>query len=223
MKTTIPSLKKAMMKLGMEIERMSVDMVESIATDIATKAAENFDKAEYDGDKGVISIDVTHPKPQTFMITASGESVEYIEYGSGVRYTGGYPGDLPPGYEYKVGPNRRHNNEPNSDGSWYFDDPDLKASLSAGGKRYNITYRRQTKEDIESGIRVKGKLYDTEEFMSKYKGGKYKGKYPEKRRVAVVRTYGNKPNACMYNAMRDSVQNDLPELIRRFKEGDYFD
>lgn len=207
-----------MTEFEMRVEHMSVNLAESVAIEIADKAAENFDRAEYDGVKGNIKIDVLHPKPQTFVVSAKGENVEYIEYGTGVIYSGGYPGELPPGYEYRVGPNRRHEDRPNSDGSWYFDDPDLKASLSAGGRRYPITYRRQRKEDIERGIKYKGKLYDTEEFMSKWMGGKYKRKYPQKRAVPVVRTFGNKPNACMYNAMKDSIQKDLPELIRRAGE-----
>lgn len=92
----------------------------------ATKATVIYSKAAYTGVndiKVVVSRD-----PEGYIITASGESLLFIEFGSGIKYGSGHPLAQEMGYGPGTYPGKGHWNDPSG---WYL--PKEKGGLHTFG------------------------------------------------------------------------------------------
>ena len=92
------SIKKAyndVIKYKTWLERKEKELLERLASIGATQVSLGYARAIYKGDKDItVSIDVSGNRA---VIMASGQSVAFIEFGAGIRYGNGYPGERPPG------------------------------------------------------------------------------------------------------------------------------
>lgn len=89
-----PSVQKAINELEEYkkwVVRKSEELTERLASLGATVASLNFSRAIYNGINDVqISVE---PIENGYKIVASGQAVAFIEFGSGARYSGGYPAE----------------------------------------------------------------------------------------------------------------------------------
>lgn len=103
---------KELRRLDAEWDRKIDEVVRRLAEIGATKASIGFSRAIYTGDNDV-SISV-EPIENGYSIIASGETVLFIEFGSGVTYGYGHP--EPMGYGPGTYPGKGNWNNPNG---WY--------------------------------------------------------------------------------------------------------
>jgi hypothetical protein len=92
---------QSMDKLIEKLEDYSDDLVEKdkditriLCTEVAAQAESDLKSVKYDGDQQV-SVDAV-PTSKGYKLVASGQSVEFREYGAGVTHYTGYPGTRPP-------------------------------------------------------------------------------------------------------------------------------
>lgn len=110
--TSINRAIKQIKKLDAEWDRKIDLLLQRLAVLGATKATLGFSRAVYTGDNDVsISVD---PIENGYVIRASGESVLFIEFGSGVTYGYGHP--KPMQYGPGTYPGKGHWDDPNG---WY--------------------------------------------------------------------------------------------------------
>lgn len=139
------------------IKRKTSELAERLAGYGVSIASIGFSKAIYTGFNDAF-VSVEQRGENKWVVKADGESVLFIEYGTGIRYGSGHPdvGEFGPGTWSDVY------------GRGHWDDP-------------------------------KGW------WLPKEKGGEH--------------TYGNPPNAPMYNAVK-ALEQDLPRIVREVFSGD---
>lgn len=96
------------------LEKGAEKLAQRLASLGATKASFDFSRAFYNG-KNDVEVTSEQSGPATWVVRANGESVLFIEFGSGVKYGSGHP---EPG-EYGPGtfPGKGHWDDPR--GWWY--------------------------------------------------------------------------------------------------------
>lgn len=149
------SIRKMIERLELLKSRLQIAS-ENIAKRLADigydHATVNFADAEYDGTNDTdIQLD---PMPNGYRLSANGQSIMFIEFGTGITKGNGYPGTKPP----EIAPIGTYGKGRGSHGSWYY----------YGDRGTN-------------GIVTQN---------------------------GAIKTYGNRPNACMFNAgqtMHDAI------------------
>ena len=143
--TSINKAIREIKKLDAEWDRKIDEVIRRLATLGATKASLGFSRAIYTGEKD-ISISV-EPIENGYSIIASGESVLFIEFGSGVTYGYGHPD--PMGYGPGTYPGKGHWDDPNG---WYL--PKSKGGLHTYGNPPSATMYQTGKELQQEILRI---------------------------------------------------------------------
>lgn len=109
------------------VKRKTDQFTQALADLGYNSATISFATATYDGPRDAV-VTVEHRGDNVYAVKANGESVAFIEFGSGITMGGGYPGDTiyGPG-TYPIPPGKGHWDDPNG---WYL--PKEKG----GGKSY---------------------------------------------------------------------------------------
>lgn len=141
---------KEIKKLDAEWDRKINEVLRRIAEIGATKASLGFSRAVYTGDNDV-SVSV-EPIENGYSIIASGETVLFIEFGSGVTYGYGHPEPM----EYGPGtyPGKGHWDDPNG---WYL--PKSKGGEHTYGNPPSAAMYRTGKELQQEILRIAREVF----------------------------------------------------------------
>lgn len=187
-KSNLTNLIKDLERYTTVLKKNGNKIVKQMAEFGAEEARMNFEDAEYDGVKDF----VVNVKPRNnggYMITAGGESVWFLEYGTGMFTGEDYPGPLPPGAvrgSYGRGQGAKE--------YWYFyskEEPELTATGSIAMGTHKVVKGTLNKRNIE-----KMKLVEE--------------KYPKDNSYI---TNGNPPCAAMYHA-REAMEDEFKFLAQ---------
>ena len=131
------------------------DLCERLAQMGAMYAEWNFSGVLYAGDIDY-KIDVHRGEGNTYIITADGESVLFMEFGAGVKYGGGHPQESEFGMGPGTYPGQKHAFDPNG---WWFNQDGQKIHTfgnAAGMPMYNAA--KDLREEI---LKVAREVFQT--------------------------------------------------------------
>ncbi len=202
------TIKRLARELGVEVQRVgkfSEELGKRLAETAAAYAQEKYEDAYYDGVNDV-KVAVRKTKKGNYSVTASGTAVPFIEYGAGVHFGGGYPGDVPARYGGIGDYGQGHGN----DDYWRFEYRD-GVDTTAGGTVYEgmkikkTTVTQLTASDRE--VSYTDNEYDEEgNLVYEPSGRKW------------VYTHGNPANACLYNAFQDLIEYDFDNIVDEVRD-----
>lgn len=196
-------------EIGAEIDklnRFSREFAGALADAVAERAQENFEYAAYDGVNDA-RVYVNQDKRNRYTVVAEGQSVPFIEYGTGVEYNEPYPGDVPARFSGRYG--KGHGEE----GRWWFE---WRPGVETSGPDGNVfnTSRLAPKIAFE---------YDDPETGRTHVDWDYEyDENAERKRVyrTWVFTRGNAPNACMYDAFKATIEEDFNDILDEVRDAE---
>lgn len=204
------TIKRLSNELGAEVQKVnkfSEELSLKLAEKAASYAEDNFANAEYDGVNDV-KVEVRQTKKRGYSVTASGQAVPFIEYGAGVTFDYGYPGEIPARFggagDYGEG---RGTND-----FWWFEYR-TGVETTAGGTVFKGQKRKKTTY-TQLGASGRERHYTDWEYNEE---GNYV--YEDSGRTWVF-THGNPPNACMYYAFSNLVEDDFGNIVGEVRDAE---
>ena len=197
-------------ELGAEVQRInqfSDALSQKLAETAASYAQDNFENAEYDGINDV-RVAVRKTAKGNYSVTATGRALPFIEYGAGVTFDYGYPGEVPARFGGVGDYGKGHGAQ---DG-WRFEysagvETTAGGTVYKGQKRKRMTY-------TQLGASGRERHYTawayTEEGDFVYEDS---GK-------TWVYTHGNPPNACMYYAFANLIEDDFDSIVDEVRDAE---
>jgi hypothetical protein len=119
------------------VQGIAEKLAERLAGIGATRVSIGFSRAISDDTQKPFSVDVV-PKDGGYSIVVSGQDVCFLEFGAGVRYGNGYPGERPAGV---VGIGEYGNGKGNNPNGWWYRDAGGQARHSYGNPPNAVMYR----------------------------------------------------------------------------------
>lgn len=221
MRVSPNSVKRFADATGAEIEklnRFSRSFAGALADAVASMAEENFEYAEYDGVNDA-KVYVNQDKRNRYTVIAEGESVPFIEYGTGVTFEEPYPGDIPARFSGRYG-------KGNGEKDFWFFAPRPGVEMTAGGEwpelRPHSRLAPRVREEVEVPIDSENPYKGYKKVMQLVRPLDEEGEYA---RVPGngkewYRTEGNAPNACMYNAFKTIIEDDYNDILDEVRDAE---
>lgn len=202
------TIKRLARELDAEVQRVdkfSGELGKRLAETAAQYAADNFANAEYDGVNDV-NVSLRKTKKGNYSVTASGASTAFIEYGAGITFDYGYPGEVPARY----GGIGDYGNGHGNDEFWWFEYRN-GVQTTAGGHVFEGQKMRKT---MYKQLSASGRETSYMDYEYDAEGNPV---YEPSGRTWVF-THGNPPNACMYYAFQDLVENDFDNIVDEVRD-----